>query len=168
MASQSTRAAVIVAVFSSEDETKAALKQLQDMSRQGTIELLEGASVTKDTEGKIHVTDTADLGTKKGTTRGAAIGGVVGLIFPPSIIVGALAGGGIGALYGHFRDKGISNKELEQAGDELEAGQSGLIAVVVDRFVDQVAQGLEGYAKLNKTLLDADASAAILAETSSA
>jgi uncharacterized membrane protein len=168
MASDSTRAAVIVAVYPSEDETKAALKQLQDMARQGTIDLLEAASVTKDMDGKIHVKDTADLGTKKGTRRGAIIGGVMGLIFPPSIIVGALAGGGVGALYGHFRDKGFSNTELAQAGEELEPGQSGLIAVMVDKFVDQVAQGLEGYAKLDKTLLDADASAAVLAETAPA
>src|SRR5947209_1887838 len=109
MADESQTAAVILAVYSSEDEAKTALQQLGTMQREGTIELIEAASVTKDAEGKIHVTDTADVGTKKGTKRGAVIGGVVGLIFPPSIIAGAIAGSAVGALYGHFRDKGFSN-----------------------------------------------------------
>jgi uncharacterized membrane protein len=161
MATDYKTAAVILAIYSSEEQSKEALNQLKEMEKQGTIDLLEAATVTKDKDGKIHVTDTADLGTKKGTTRGAVIGGVVGLIFPPSIIVGALGGGAIGALYGHFRDKGLSNKELEESGATLEPGQTGVIAVVVDRFVDQVAQGLEGYAKLDKHLLSADESAAV-------
>jgi uncharacterized membrane protein len=156
-----TVAAVIVAVYSSEAQAKEALNQLKAMNKQETIDLLEAATVTKNDEGKIHVTDTADVGTKKGTKRGAVIGGIVGLVFPPSIIAGAVGGGAIGALYGHFRDKGISNKELEKAGAELDPGQTGLIAVVEDRIADKVAQGLEGYAKLDKYLLNSEVSAAV-------
>src|SRR5690349_7899204 len=132
MAAETKTAAVILAVYTSEAQAKEALNQIEEMKKQGTIDLIEGATVTKDDKGKVHVIDTADVGTKKGTTRGAVIGGIVGLIFPPTIIAGALGGGVVGALYGHFRDKGFSNKELEQAGAELEPGQTGVIAVVVD------------------------------------
>jgi uncharacterized membrane protein len=161
MTVENQTAVVIVAVYSSEDEAKGALNQIEEMKKQGTIDLIEAASVTKDQGGKIHVTDTADVGTKKGTKRGLVIGGVVGLIFPPSIIAGALGGGAIGALYGHFRDKGFSNKELEAAGAELQPGQTGVIAVAVDRVSDQVAKALQGYEKLDKHLLSADESAAV-------
>src|SRR5947209_1466939 len=123
MATENQTAAVILAVYSSEDDAKAALQQLDTMQAQGTIQLIEAACATKDMDGKIHVTDTADVGTKKGTKRGLVAGGIVGLIFPPSIIVGALAGSAVGAIYGHFRDKGFSNKELAQAGEDLKPGQ---------------------------------------------
>jgi uncharacterized membrane protein len=165
MAEENQTAAVILAVYSSEEQSREALNQLKEMAKQGTIDLIEAATVSKDRDGKIHVTDTADPGSRKGTTRGVIIGGVVGLIFPPSIIVGALGGGAIGALYGHFRDKGFSNKELEESGAALEPGQTGVIAVLVDRFADRVAQGLEGYAKLDKHLLNAEESAAIFASS---
>jgi uncharacterized membrane protein len=161
MAAESKNAAVIVAVYASESQAKDALNQLENMKKEGIIDLIEAASVTKDSGGKVHVTDTADLGAKKGVTRGAVIGGVVGLIFPPSIIAGALGGGAIGALYGHFRDKGLSNKELEEAGAELEPGQTGVIAVMVDKVADEVAKALKGYEKLDKYLLPAEESAAV-------
>ena|SRR5947209_1750823 len=164
MTTNSQTAAVVLAVYPSEAQSRDALTQLQTMEGQGTIDLIEVAIVTKDEAGKIHVLDTADVGTRKGSRRGLIAGAVVGLIFPPSIIAGAIGGGAAGALYGHFRDKGFNNKELAQAGEDLQPGQSGVIAVLVDRFVAQLEQGLEGYAKLNKTLLDADASAAVIAE----
>lgn len=165
MTTQSQTAAVIVAVYSSEEQSKDALKQLQDMNREGIIDLIEAAVVTKDDNGKVHVRDTADVGTRKGTRRGVIAGAVVGLIFPPTIIAGAVSGGAIGALYGHFRDKGFSNKELAQAGEDLQPGQSGMIAVFVDTFLPKVEEGLEGYQKLYKSMLDADASAAVIAES---
>ena len=156
-------AAVIVAVYPLKDQADMALKHLDVMRKSGLIELIEAATVHKDFDGKIQVDDSADLGTGRGTRRGLVIGGVIGLIFPPSILVGAIGGSAVGALYGHFRDKGWSNAELTRAGDDLEAGQAGLIAVVVDKFLQQVRDGIDGYAKLDSYLLDADASATILA-----
>jgi uncharacterized membrane protein len=165
MAVENRTAAVILAVYDAEEPAREALNQLKAMEKEGTIDLIEAALVTKSAEGKIHVTDTADVGTKKGTKRGLIIGGVVGLVFPPSIIAGALGGGAIGAMYGHFRDKGFSNKELEAAGEELQPGQTGFIAVMDDHLVEKVTQGLEGYTKLEKHLLDSEASAAVFVTT---
>ena len=155
-------AAVIVAVYADKDEAEAALSQLREMQKEHLISLLEAAVVYKNLDGKIFVSDTADPGTKKGTAAGVVVGGILGVIFPPSIIVSAIGGGAVGALYGHFSDKGMRNSELERAGNDLQPGQAGLIAVVIDRFADQIKTGLAGYAKLDSYLLDAESSATVL------
>jgi uncharacterized membrane protein len=160
---QQQKAAVIVALYPGKDDAAMAMAQLKEMAKHHMIELAEAATVYKNFDGKIYVTDTADIGTGKGSRRGLVIGGVVGLVFPPSIVVGALAGGGVGALYGHFRDKGMNRSELEQIGKALEPGQAALIAVVTETFVDQVKAGLEGYSKLESHLLDAEESATVAA-----
>lgn len=152
---------VLVATFDREDEATSALDQLRQMARDGLIELKEAATVQRDPDGKVHVTDIGDPTTGRGVTAGAIVGGVVGLIFPPSILAGAAVGAAAGGIYGHFRDKGVSNKDLETAGENLRPGQSALVAVARDRFFDQISRGVQGYAKLDEYLLNADTGAVV-------
>jgi uncharacterized membrane protein len=153
---------VFVAVYSDPAEAKSALVQLENMHKEKLIDLLDAATVLKDENGKIHVKETANH-TKSDTGKGLAIGAVFGIIFPPSIIASAIVGGAAGGLFGHFTQKGFGKKDLSEAGQELDPGQTGLIAIAVDRFADQVKKGMEGYSKLTEHLLDADAAEAVTA-----
>jgi hypothetical protein len=58
-------------------------------------------------DGKVKIEETADPSGKTWGKRGAIAGGVVGLIFPPSMIAGALVGGAGGGIWGKFRDTGL-------------------------------------------------------------
>jgi uncharacterized membrane protein len=56
--------------------------------------------ITKDDAGKVHV-NKDEMATRHGAWGGAAVGAVVGILFPPSIIGIALVGaavGGVGVL----------------------------------------------------------------------
>jgi uncharacterized membrane protein len=162
MTQQTQQVTVLVAVYPTEVDADAVKGQIEQMAGEGYLDLGDVAVVWKDDGGKVHVNDFAKEHTK-GWGTGAIVGGIVGLIFPPSLIAGAAVGAGAGGLYHHFRDKGMSNKELAQAGEELSPGQYGLIAIVSDRFVDEVTQGLAGYEKLGKYLLNADTGAMVSA-----
>jgi hypothetical protein len=59
----------------------------------GSIELIAAAAIVSGADGKVRFEETADASGKKWAKRGAIAGGGVGLIFPPSLIASALAGG---------------------------------------------------------------------------
>ena len=91
-------------------------------------------------------------------------GGVVGLIFPPSLIASAIVGAGAGGIWGKVRDKGFADDQLREVGESLPAGSSAIIAVAEDRVVAQLESGLHGYERIAKQAVSAEAGAMILAE----
>jgi uncharacterized membrane protein len=155
---------VFVAAFGSEEEAGAALKDFKAMDREGSIELIDAAAIVHGADGKVRFEETADPSGKKWAKRGAIAGGVVGLIFPPSILAGAAVGAGAGGIWGKVRDKGIPDEELRAIGETIPQGSSAIIAVAEDRMLERLQRGIEGYQKISRHTLNADASAELIAE----
>src|SRR3954452_12315251 len=130
---------VFVAVYSDETSAGVALQDLKSMEQARSIELIDAALVVRDTEGKVHYEETADPSGKKLGKRGAIPGGLVALIFPPSIIVGAVVGGAGGVIWGKSSDKGFKDDELRAIGEILTPGSSAIIAIAEDKVVKQLA-----------------------------
>jgi len=167
MADDNKTLVVVVATFGNEYEATESLNQLKSMDKGGSIKLVDAAVVVHDTEGKVTFKETSDPSGKAWAKRGAVAGGLVGLIFPPSIIVGAAVGGGAGGIWGKLRDKGFKDDELKQVGESLPPGSSAIIAIAEDKVVQQLENGLKGYERLSRHMMNADASAAVMAEVSS-
>src|SRR3954453_4301124 len=155
---------VFVAAYESEDGAEAALKDFRAMDREGSIELIDAAVAVHTADGKVKIEETADPSGKRWAKRGAIAGGLVGLIFPPSIIAGALVGGAGGGVWGKIRDKGFKDEDLKAIGESLPAGSSAIIAIVQDKLVERLVGGLEGCDRLPRHVMNADASAVVLAE----
>ena len=155
---------VVVATFGNEYEATESLNQLKTMDKGGSIKLVDAAVVVHDTEGKVTFKETSDPSGKAWAKRGAVAGGLVGLIFPPSIIAGAIVGGAGGGVWGKIRDKGFKDEDLKAIGESLEPGTSAIIAVAEDRMVEQLERALSGYEKIAKHAVSAEAAAAIVAE----
>ena len=128
------------------------------------IELIDAAVIVRGADGKVRFEETADPSGKKWAKRGAIAGGVVGLIFPPSLIVSAAVGGGVGGIWGKIRDKGFKDEDLKAMGEEMEPGTSAIIAIAEDRMIERLEQGIEGYDKIAKHAVSAEAAVAIVAE----
>jgi uncharacterized membrane protein len=155
---------VFIAAYATEEGAGEALKDFKAMHREGSIDLIDAAVAVHTAEGKVKFEETADPGGKTWAKRGAIAGGVVGLIFPPSIIAGALVGGAGGGIWGKLRDKGFKDEDLKQIGESLPPGSSAIIAIAEDRVIERLQKGLAGYERLVSHQLDADASATIVAE----
>ena len=155
---------VFVAVFDNEGQAAEALKDFRSMEREGSIDLVDGVVVVRSTDGKVSFEETADPNGRKWAKRGAIAGGVVGLIFPPSIIAGAVLGGAGGGVWGKVRDKGFKDDDLKAVGDSLEPGTSALIVIAEDRMIERLQRGLEGYRRIARHAISAEAAAAIVAE----
>jgi uncharacterized membrane protein len=155
---------VFVAAFDNEQQAAAALKDFQAIDREGSIELIDAVVVVHSADGKVQFEETADPSGKKWAKRGAIAGGLVGLIFPPSIIAGAIVGGAGGGIWGKVRDKGFKDDDLKAIGESLEPGTSAIIAIAEDRMIERLQSGLEGYQKIARHAVSAEASALIVAE----
>ena len=105
----------------------AAAKDFEAAQRDGAIDLIDAAVIVHTADGKVKIDETADPSGKKWAKRGAIAGGVVGLIFPPSIIVSA-SWGRAGGVWGKIRDKGFKDDDLKEIGNSLPPGSSAIIA----------------------------------------
>jgi len=155
---------VFVAAFGNETEAGVALKDFRSMNREGSIDLIDAAVIVHGSDGKVRFEETADPSGKKWAKRGAIAGGLVGLIFPPSIIAGAAVGAAGGGVWGKIRDKGFKDEDLKAVGESLEPGTSAIIAIAEDRVVERLETGLEGYHRIARHALSAEAAATITAE----
>jgi uncharacterized membrane protein len=155
---------VFVAAFDNKTQAGVALKDFRAMDREGSIDLIDGVVLVHGTDGKVRFEETADPSGKKWAKRGAIAGGLVGLIFPPSIIAGAAIGAAGGGVWGKIRDKGFKDEDLKAIGESLDPGTSAIIAIAEDRVIERLETGLEGYNKIARHALSAEAAATITAE----
>jgi uncharacterized membrane protein len=94
--------------------------------------------ITKDDAGKVHV-NKDETATRHGAWGGAAVGAVVGILFPPSIIVGAAVGAAVGGAGGHLW-RGMSRSDVKEFGEIIDAGQAALIIVGESKLQQAVAK----------------------------
>jgi uncharacterized membrane protein len=136
---------LLAAVYPDREHAKVTFDMLRDMHRAVTITLVDGALITKDDEGKIKVVETTELTTRKGARRGAIITGVLGLIYPPSLLGSMFVGGAIGAVAGRLRDTGIKNPQLREIADRLEPGKAAVIVLAEEASTAKVQEALAGF-----------------------
>jgi uncharacterized membrane protein len=136
---------VLAAVYPDREHAKVTFDMLWEMHRAVTITLVDAALITKDDQGKIKIEETSELTSRKGARRGAIVTGVLGLIYPPSLIVSVFAGGAIGALAGRLRDTGIKNENLKEVAEQLEPGKAAVVVLAEEASVLKLQQALEGY-----------------------
>jgi uncharacterized membrane protein len=155
---------VFVAAFDNEEQAGDALQDFRAMDLEGSIDLIDAAVIVRGADGMVRFEETADPSGKKWAKRGAIAGGLVGLIFPPSIIGTALVGAAGGGIWGKVRDKGFRDEDLKAIGEALAPGTSAIIAVAEDRVIERLQQGIEGYQKIARHAVSAEAAAQIVAE----
>ncbi len=138
---------IVMATFPSENGADQAVEQLKQMASDGSIEIIEAAVIKRAADGETSVEQVNLPSAKKWAGKGALIGGLVGLIFPPTIIGSALA------------KHALTNDELMEAAAELEPNTSSFMAVIDQKWAKELAVAMEGYAKLAEHTLDADTAA---------
>ena len=156
---------LMFAVYGDVDGAAGAVESLRDMDKDGTIDIVDAATLVKDTDGKTSVKQESLPSVKKGTGIGALIGGAIGLLFPPSILGAAAIGAGIGAGTAKLAKMALEDDDLKDAADSLQPGTSAFIAVVENTWVEKVDQAIAGYNKLAEHTMDADAAGVIGALT---
>ncbi len=97
---------LVIAAFQDEKGADQALKDLKMAKWQGVIGIQDAAVIRRDQKDKLHVKETGDWGGGKGAALGAVLGGAIGLLAGPVVLIGA-AGALIGGLAAKMRELGL-------------------------------------------------------------
>ena len=100
---------------------------VKDLHAAGAVGTYDAGVVTKDDGGNVHV-NKDEMATRHGAWGGAAVGAVVGILFPPAIIPMAAVGGAVGGVGGHLW-RGMSRADVKELGDVIDDGQAALVIV---------------------------------------
>lgn len=163
-----SRVEVLVATFGDEEQAAVVLNDFRTMDRDRSIELIDAAAIVRGADGTVRLDEPSDVGARTWAKRGAIAGGLVGLIFPPSILATALAGAAGGGVWGKVRDTGIPDSELERIGQSLEPGSSAVIAVADGPVIERLQARIDDYRRIATHTISDEASAAIVAEADEA
>jgi uncharacterized membrane protein len=138
--------ATLVAIGYPDQVTAEQARQtVQKLESELIIQADQVAAISRDLDGKYHVTTTHGGASASG---GAAWGGFWGLLFGLLFFVpfaGLALGAGFGALFGHLGEKGIDKAFQEQVRDQLKPGTSALFLVIEQVTPDKATAALEQY-----------------------
>ena len=129
------------------DQTTAeqAMHTVEGLEADLIIQADQVAAISRDLEGKYHV-HTQHGGASAGA--GAWWGGFWGLLFGLLFFVpfaGLALGAGMGALFGHFGEKGIDKAFQQQVRDYVKPGTSALFMVIEQVTPDKAIAALQQY-----------------------
>ncbi|MFI5009575.1 MAG: DUF1269 domain-containing protein [Solirubrobacterales bacterium] len=146
---------VYAATYAERADAEADYDALLDLHAAKLVGTYDVALITKDSDGKVHVMK-HEKPTQHGAWTGIAVGAVVGVLFPPSVLGAAAVGGAAGGVIGHVR-RGMSRGDAKELGELLEEGQAALIVVGESRLEEQLDKALTRAEKSIEKELDAEA-----------
>ncbi len=152
---------IMFATYGDEEGAGRAVEALKKLDDAKAIDIIDAATLVKDAEGKVSVTQESLPNVKKGLGIGALIGGAIGLLFPPSILAAAAVGADIGAGSAQLAKMALENDDLKAAAESLEPGTSAFIAVVENTWVSRLQDIIAGYENLALQTVDAEAAGVI-------
>ncbi len=125
-----------------------------DLHAAGAIGTFDSAVIeTEDDKVRVHKTEKP---TQHGAWTGIAVGALAGILFPPSIIGGAIVGGTAGGVAGHLW-RGMSRGDLKELGEALGEGQAAVIVVGESKIEEQIEKATKRARKLIEKQIDAEA-----------
>jgi uncharacterized membrane protein len=132
---------LFIATYSAPEGAEEDYEAVKELHKEKVIGTYDAAVVTKDEKGKVHVKK-HEKPTQHGAWGGVAAGAVLGLLFPPGILVGAAAGGLIGGAIGHFW-KGMSRKDVLELGEVIDDGEAALVVVGESKLAAHIEKAVK-------------------------
>jgi uncharacterized membrane protein len=159
---------LIIARFPTMADAEAAYADLVDLEQRTSLRIDGVMLASCDAAGKIHLGKVTDHSTKTGLKWGVVGGVLLGIVFPPSIIAGAVGAGTLGAVAGKVRNvfhrRGISD-ELAAV---MKPNTAGIMAIVEDTAVVEIQKALAKADQIVSKAIDDQVAAEIDREAAAA
>jgi uncharacterized membrane protein len=129
-----------VAAYADEARAEKDWATVEEAAKSGSIELADAALVTKAADGTVSAVNRQS---HHGWGKGAIAGAVVGVLFPPAIVVGAAVGavgGGVIARLNRSLDRG----DIKDLGEVMDSGEIALVVLTTEDSVETLDMLLEG------------------------
>jgi uncharacterized membrane protein len=154
-----------VGTYPSVADAEADYELVKDLHTEaGLIDAYDAAVIERRSDGKVKITKKHETPTRVGGVLGGGVGLATGLVvalFPFAAIGGGLlaattAGGAVlGAVTGHAA-AGMSRSDLKDLGENLDAGDAGLVVVAVSDMGAKVEAAMKRADKIEAKELKAD------------
>lgn len=118
---------IFIGTYPSEAAARDDYAVVRDLHSVGAVGSYDAAVVTKDDEGKVHA-NKDEMATRHGAWGGAAVGALIGVLFPPVVIGSAVVGAAVGGIGGHLW-RGLSRSDVKELGDVIDSGEAALVVV---------------------------------------
>ena len=119
---------IYIGTYPSEAAAQADYDVVKDLHAAGAVGTYDAGVVTKDDGGYVHVINKDEMATRHGAWGGAAVGALVGILFPPTIVVSGAVGAAVGGVGGHLW-RGMSRADVKELGEIIDDGQAALVIV---------------------------------------
>jgi len=130
---------VVGAAYADVGEAMKDYAEMQALYEEGMGDY-EAATVTKEMSGMLIVSNADASGRFRSSAKGAVVGAVLGMVFPPSVVgmaaLGAAAGAAVGPVSRHLK-----RRDMKELGELLNPGESGII-LVAESITDKAAAKL--------------------------
>ena len=146
---------VFAAVYSDRADAFADYDLLLEAHSAKLVGTYDVAVISKDAEGKVHVSK-HEKPTQHGAWGGIAVGALIGVLFPPSVLGAAVVGGAVGGVGGHLR-KGMSRGDAKELGELLDEGEAALIVIGESRVEEWLEKALARAERTVEKEIDAEA-----------
>jgi len=147
---------IFAGAYGDVDDAKADFEGIKALHKEAWLGPYEGVLFIKEEGGKVKILDRDSSIRAAGAGAGALVGGLVGLIFPPSILGAGAVGAGAGALVGYLFGT-IKRKDIAEIGDMLDEGTAGIFLIGVPTPELGAQKLMNRAAKVAKKQVDADA-----------
>ena len=154
--------ALLVAQFADMDSAKNAYYALVDAEAKRAIDIQGVLVANADYQGKIHIQKMTDHTTRTGLKWGLIGGAIIGLIFPPTIIAGAVGVGIAGAAVGKAGNVIKKSAVADELAPVIAPGTSGIVALVALTAVDAVTQAIPDAKVVKSAPVDAETADAVV------
>jgi uncharacterized membrane protein len=156
---------VYVGVYANLADAEEDYQLIKDLHTEaGLIDAYDAAVVERRGDGKVKIVKKHETPTRVGGVLGGGVGLATGLVvalFPFAAIGGGLllattAGGAVlGSVAGHAA-AGMSRHDLKELGEQLDAGQAGLVVVGVSDMGAKIERAMKKAEKVQSKELKAD------------
>jgi uncharacterized membrane protein len=154
-----------VGVYPSVADAEADYELVKDLHTEaGLVDAYDAALIERPADGKVKITKKHETPTRVGGVLGAGVGLATGLVvalFPFAAIGGGLlaattaGGAALGAVAGHAA-AGMSRSDLKDLGEQLDAGEAGLVVVAVSDMGAKVKEAMRRAQNVEEKELKAD------------
>jgi len=133
---------LVAGQFPSQAEAEAAYTELAAIEQRTSLRIDGVVIASADADGKITLHELTDHSTKTGLKWGVVGGVVLGVLFPPSILAGAVGVGVIGSVMGKVRNVSHRGSVSDELTGIIQPNTTGLIVFAEDTAVVEIEQAL--------------------------
>jgi uncharacterized membrane protein len=145
---------LIAGQFATAEAAEATYAEIEQLEAATSLRIDAVVIASADADGKVHLGKVTDHSTKTGLKWGIVGGVVLGVVFPPSILAGAVGVGVVGSVMGKVRNLSHRSKLSDELAGIVAPGTTALIVFAEDTAVVEVEKALAKADKIVSQAVD--------------